>query len=58
LIDPELLQILRCPIHPDGPPFEVREDRLVCTVGNHAFPVIDGIPHLLPEDAQPLEVAQ
>lgn len=55
MIDAALLEILRCPIHPDGPPFVVEGDRLVCSVGKHAFPVVDGIPHLLPEDAQPLE---
>ena len=49
MIDTEFLKILGCPLHPERPPFEQRGDYLVCTVEGHGFPVIDGIPHLLPE---------
>lgn len=52
MIEPDLLALLRCPLHPDdGGELHEDGDRLVCPQG-HAFPVVDGIPHLLPEDAQ------
>jgi len=50
VIDPNFLKILGCPLHPERPPFEQKGDYLVCTVGGHGFPVVNGIPHLLPED--------
>jgi uncharacterized protein len=53
LIDPGLLEILGCPLSPDRPPFRVEGRFLVCTECGHGFPVVDGIPHLLPEDAVP-----
>jgi hypothetical protein len=49
-IDPELLEILRCPLthsklHPEG-------DFLVAEVGGLAYPVRDGIPVMLIEEAR------
>ena len=55
MIDPGLLEILRSPLLPDGPPLVEEGDWLVCREGGHRFPVVDGIPHLLPEDAQEIE---
>jgi uncharacterized protein YbaR (Trm112 family) len=55
MIDEEFLKILGCPLHPDRPPFEQQGDYLICTRDGHGFPVINGIPHLLPEDAIPAE---
>jgi uncharacterized protein YbaR (Trm112 family) len=51
VIDPELLEMLGCPLHPERPPFRLEGEYLVCTAEGHAFPIVDGIPHLLPEDA-------
>lgn len=51
MIDPELLAMLGCPLSPARPPLREEGDRLVCTECGAAFPVVDGIPHLLPEDA-------
>lgn len=50
LIDPELLEILRCPLtrsrlRPEG-------DFLVAEVGGLAYPVRDGIPVMLIEEAK------
>jgi|GEM_PF-688961 len=53
MIDPVLLEILRCPIHPDGPPLTVRGHFLVCGVDGFGYRVIDNIPRMLPEDAVP-----
>lgn len=54
MIDPEFLAILRCPLHPDGPVMgaeTVGEDSfLTCGVCGKKYPVVDNIPHLLPED--------
>src|SRR5437868_963618 len=49
-IDPELLEILRCPVtrsrlRPEG-------DFLVAEVGGLAYPVRDGIPVMLAEEAR------
>jgi len=55
LIDPELLKILGCPLHPERPPFRLEGAYLVCTADGHGFPIVDGIPHLLPEDVIPAE---
>jgi uncharacterized protein YbaR (Trm112 family) len=55
LIDPSLLEVLGCPLEADRPPFREVGDYLVCTSCGSAFPVKDGIPHLLPEDAIPAD---
>jgi uncharacterized protein YbaR (Trm112 family) len=53
LIDPELLKILANPLEPDRPPLRLEGEYLVCTKTGVGFPIVDGIPHLLPEDAIP-----
>lgn len=35
---------------------EQRQDRLVCTACGKRYPIQDGIPHLLIEEAEPPEV--
>lgn len=55
MIAEEFLKILGCPLHSERPPFEQRGEYLVCTAEGHGFPIIDGIPHLLPEDVIPKE---
>ncbi len=55
MIDPELLSILANPLEPDRPPLREDGSYLVCTKTGVGFPVVDGIPHLLPEDAIPAE---
>jgi uncharacterized protein len=52
-IDPDLLAILACPLCDDRPPLEQIEGHLVCTKCGSRYPVEDGIPRLLPEDAIP-----
>ena len=49
MIDPKLLEILACPLHPQRPPLREQGEYLICTLEGHGFPVVDGIPHLLPE---------
>ena len=50
MIDAEFLKILGCPLHPERPPFTLSGEYLICSVSGHGFPIVDGIPHLLPED--------
>jgi uncharacterized protein YbaR (Trm112 family) len=52
-IDSELLQILACPSDDHAPLRESPEGTLVCTFCFSAFPVRDGIPVLLIDDAVP-----
>ena len=51
-IDPRLLEILACPC-PEHAPVEPAEDALVCTRCHTAFPVRDGIPVMLLDEAVP-----
>ena len=54
-MDPRLLEILVCPIC-KGPLVHKREaGELVCKADRLAFPVKDGIPVMLEEDARKLD---
>jgi uncharacterized protein YbaR (Trm112 family) len=55
MMDPELLAVLANPIHPDRPPLRQQGSYLICTLTGVGFPIVDGIPHLLPESAIPAE---
>lgn len=55
MIDPRLLEILACPLTNERPPLRLQGDYLVCDACAKAFPIVNGIPHLLPENAIPLE---
>jgi uncharacterized protein len=49
-IDPELLALLRCPL--TRSPLRQEGDWLISEVGNLAYPVRDGIPVMLIEEAR------
>lgn len=51
MIDPELLKLLACPVCKT--PVELRGDRLVCVRCGRRYPVRDGIPVMLVEEAEP-----
>jgi uncharacterized protein YbaR (Trm112 family) len=57
-LDPQLLEILRCP-SPDhaplrpGTPDDADADMLTCTECGRGYPVQDGIPVLLLDEAVP-----
>jgi len=53
MIDEKLLEILACPICDERPPLKLVGAYLVCTVCGSGFPIVDDIPHLLPESALP-----
>ncbi|MFN4243179.1 MAG: Trm112 family protein [Tepidisphaerales bacterium] len=49
-IDPELLALLRCPV--SRSPLRVEGNFLVAEVGGLRYPIRDGIPVMLPEEAE------
>lgn len=52
-LDPQLLEILGNPNHPDRPPLRQEGGYLICTVTGDGYPILNGIPHLLPENVIP-----
>ncbi len=55
MIDPTLLAILACPLCENHPHLRLDGLNLVCDQCHNTFPIVDGIPHLLPESAVPAE---
>ncbi len=53
ILDPELVAMLANPIEEDRPALVQRGAYLVCTKTGVGFPIIDGIPRLLPENVIP-----
>lgn len=51
MIEPALLEILGCPLDDQRPPLRQEGDVLVCDLCGARFPIVDGIPNLLPEAA-------
>ncbi len=51
-VDPKLLALLRCPC-PQHQPLQQRPDGLACSGCERVFPVVDGIPVILPEPEDP-----
>ena len=50
-IDPGLLEILACPV--DHAAVRETEERLVCTSCGRRYPIRDGIPVMLIDEAEP-----
>lgn len=55
MIDPNLVAILANPLEPDRPPLKLVGNYLVCTKTGVGFPIVDDIPHMLPESAIPAD---
>lgn len=53
--DPKMLEILACPKCESRPPLTQNGDWLVCELCQSRYPILNGIPRLLVEDAQPLK---
>lgn len=51
VIDERLLDVLGCPLDPERPRLELDGDHLRCPKCGAKFPIVKGIPHLLPESA-------
>jgi uncharacterized protein YbaR (Trm112 family) len=50
VLDKELLEILACPL--DKQPVELSGESLVCTACGRRYPIRDGIPVMLVEEAE------
>ena len=52
VISPDLLEILACPACDSRPKVTLDKDRIVCTVCGRRYPIRDGTPVMLVEDAE------
>ena len=55
IVDPKLLEILVCPITKESLRYDAEKQELVSDRAKLAFPIRDGIPIMLPDEARPLE---
>jgi uncharacterized protein YbaR (Trm112 family) len=54
-IDPRLLEILVCPVTKKTLEYDAERQELISRAARLAYPIRDGIPIMLPEEARPLE---
>ena len=52
LLDPKLLDVLCCPICKSSLAYKKAENELVCRADRLAFPIREGIPVMLEEEAR------
>lgn len=54
-IDPKLLEILVCPVTKGTLEYDAARQELISRAAKLAYPIRDGIPIMLPEEARQLE---
>ena len=54
-VDPKLLELLVCPLTKGPLRYDRDNDELISDQAKLAYPIRDGIPIMLPEEARPLE---
>jgi len=54
-VDPKLLEILVCPLTRTTLEYDAERQELVSPAAKLAYPIRDGIPIMLPDEARPLE---
>jgi uncharacterized protein YbaR (Trm112 family) len=54
-IDPKLLEILVCPVTKSVLEYDATKQELISRAARLAYPIRDGIPIMLPEEARKLE---
>ena len=54
-IDPKLLELLVCPLTKETLEYDAVRQELISRRAKLAYPIRDGIPIMLPEEARPLE---
>lgn len=54
-VDPRLLEILVCPVTHGPLDYDRERQELVSRSAKLAYPIRDGVPVMLPEEARPLE---
>jgi uncharacterized protein YbaR (Trm112 family) len=53
--DPKLLEILVCPVTRSTLSYDSERQELVSRAAKLAYPIRDGVPIMLPEEARPLD---
>jgi uncharacterized protein len=53
-VDPKLLEILVCPVTKGPLEYDAEKKELISRAAKLAYPIRDGIPIMLPEEARPL----
>jgi len=53
-IDPRLLEILVCPLTKTALEYDAERQELISLAAKLAYPIRDGIPIMLPDEARPL----
>ncbi len=54
-VDPKLLEILVCPLTKTALDYDAKRQELISRAAGLAFPIRDGIPIMLPEEARKLD---
>jgi uncharacterized protein len=53
-VDPKLFEILVCPVSKQGLEYDAERQELISRAARLAYPIRDGIPIMLAEEARPL----
>ena len=53
-VDPKLLEMLVCPVTHGPLRYDSQSQELISDQGKLAYPIRDGIPIMLPEEARPV----
>ncbi len=54
-VDPKLLELLVCPVTKTVLEYDRARQELISRAAKLAYPIRDGIPIMLPEEARPIE---
>ena len=54
-VDPRLLEILVCPVTKGSLDYDAANQELISRGAGLAYPIRDGIPIMLPDEARPLQ---
>ena len=54
-VDPKLLEILVCPLTKNELEYDAKAQELISRAAGLAYPIRDGIPIMLPEEARKLD---
>ncbi len=54
-VDPKLLEILVCPMTKGPLEYDAERQELISRQANLAYPIREGIPIMLPDEARPLD---
>ena len=55
VVDPKLLEILVCPLTKTPLEYDAQKQELISRAAKPAYPIRDGIPIMLPEEARQIE---